>query len=183
MKLYKTRSGILIESKEGIFEADIQNWDSFINDDQLLDKLNTLVASGKAIKAHSLDESQIVKPVGNQELWACGVTYLRSKVGRQEESKLSGGADFYAKVYEAARPEVFFKATAHRIVGRYALSAPIRANRGRAAAGGTGRAASVVGLRPTGDRLPIERDRRPRDDRLAESSRALAGGLARVERG
>ena len=117
MKLYKTRSGILIESKEGIFEADIQNWDSFINDDQLLDKLNTLVASGKAIKAHSLDESQIVKPVGNQELWACGVTYLRSKVGRQEESKLSGGADFYAKVYEAARPEVFFKATAHRIVG------------------------------------------------------------------
>ena len=48
---------------------------------------------------------------------ACGVTYLRSKVGRQEESKLSGGADFYAKVYEAERPEVFFKATPSRIVG------------------------------------------------------------------
>ena len=59
----------------------------------------------------------MLPPLGNQELWACGVTYLRSKVGRQEESKASGGADFYAKVYEAERPEVFFKATPHRIVG------------------------------------------------------------------
>ncbi len=57
-------------------------------------------------------------PVGsNQELWACGVTYLRSKIGRQEESKDAGGGDFYAKVYEAERPEVFFKSTPHRIVG------------------------------------------------------------------
>ena len=53
----------------------------------------------------------------NQELWACGVTYLRSKIGRQEESKDAGGGDFYAKVYEAERPEVFFKSTPHRIVG------------------------------------------------------------------
>ncbi|HEX6180257.1 MAG TPA: fumarylacetoacetate hydrolase family protein, partial [Chitinophagaceae bacterium] len=57
-------------------------------------------------------------PVGSkQELWACGVTYLRSKIGRQEESKDAGGGDFYAKVYEAERPEVFFKANPHRIVG------------------------------------------------------------------
>jgi 2-dehydro-3-deoxy-D-arabinonate dehydratase len=55
-------------------------------------------------------------PIGSQELWACGVTYLRSKVGRQEESKTSGAADFYAKVYEAERPEVFFKTTPHRVV-------------------------------------------------------------------
>ena len=56
----------------------------------------------------------------DQEVWAAGVTYLRSKVGRQEESKSSGGADFYAKVYEAERPEVFFKSTPHRIVGHRA---------------------------------------------------------------
>jgi 2-dehydro-3-deoxy-D-arabinonate dehydratase len=42
---------------------------------------------------------------------------LRSKVGRQEESKATGGADFYAKVYEAERPEIFFKSTPHRIAG------------------------------------------------------------------
>jgi 2-dehydro-3-deoxy-D-arabinonate dehydratase len=45
------------------------------------------------------------------------VTYLRSKIGRQEESKDAGGGDFYAKVYEAERPEVFFKSTAHRVIG------------------------------------------------------------------
>jgi len=42
-------------------------------------------------------------------------------VGRQEESKASGGADFYGKVYEAERPEVFFKSTPHRIVGHTAF--------------------------------------------------------------
>ena len=64
----------------------------------------------------------MLPPIGsNQELWACGVTYLRSKVGRQEESKASGGADFYAKVYEAERPEVFFKSTPHRVVGHNAF--------------------------------------------------------------
>ena len=76
-----------------------------------------MLNSGDAVKTDSIVESQILAPVGKQELWACGVTYLRSKVGRQEESKVSGGADFYAKVYEAERPEVFFKATANRIVG------------------------------------------------------------------
>jgi 2-dehydro-3-deoxy-D-arabinonate dehydratase len=61
---------------------------------------------------------KILPPIGSkQELWACGVTYFRSKQGRQEESKASGGADFYAKVYEAERPEVFFKATPHRVAG------------------------------------------------------------------
>ena len=117
MKLYKTKNGIIIENQEGVFEADIQDWDKFLNDDNLLKKISLLLNSGNVIKTNSVDESKILAPVGKQELWACGVTYLRSKVGRQEESKLSGGADFYAKVYEAERPEVFFKATANRIVG------------------------------------------------------------------
>ena len=117
MKLYKVINGIVIKSKEGLFEADIQDWDSFINDDNLLKKITTLLSSGNTTKIDSIIESQVVAPVGKQELWACGVTYLRSKIGRQEESKASGGADFYAKVYEAERPEVFFKATANRIVG------------------------------------------------------------------
>jgi len=117
VKLYKTKNGIIVESHEGFFEADIQDWDKFINDDNLLKKISLLVNSGDAVKTNSVIESQILAPVGKQELWACGVTYLRSKVGRQEESKVSGGADFYAKVYEAVRPEVFFKANANRIVG------------------------------------------------------------------
>jgi 2-dehydro-3-deoxy-D-arabinonate dehydratase len=62
--------------------------------------------------------ADILPPIGSkQELWACGVTYLRSKIGRQEESKTAGGGDFYARVYDAERPEVFFKSSSHRVVG------------------------------------------------------------------
>ena len=102
---------------EGLFHtAPIDNWDEFINDDKIHEKLTGWIANGSN-KGNSKAPDNIIAPMGNQELWACGVTYLRSKIGRQEESKDAGGADFYAKVYEAVRPEVFFKATAHRVVG------------------------------------------------------------------
>ena len=115
MKLYKTKSGIVVENDNKFYQLQEHNWDKFINDDALLLKINTLIGS---LQATVSMDNEVLAPVGtNQELWACGVTYLRSKVGRQEESKSSGGADFYAKVYEAERPEVFFKSTPHRIVG------------------------------------------------------------------
>jgi 2-dehydro-3-deoxy-D-arabinonate dehydratase len=56
-------------------------------------------------------------PIGTQEIWAAGVTYLRSKTARMEESKDVGGGTFYDRVYEADRPELFFKSTPHRTVG------------------------------------------------------------------
>jgi 2-dehydro-3-deoxy-D-arabinonate dehydratase len=115
MKLYKTNNGIVIE-KENKFYLCKEEWDMFINDDSLLHKLEKLIQSLSSATSELIKD--VLPPIGsNQELWACGVTYLRSKVGRQEESKTSGGADFYAKVYEAERPEVFFKSTPHRIVG------------------------------------------------------------------
>jgi 2-dehydro-3-deoxy-D-arabinonate dehydratase len=117
VKLYKTKKGVIIENDEEYFEIGLQDWDNFINDDDLFKTVTALLSSNYGSKRELITDLDILAPVGNQELWACGVTYLRSKVGRQEESKVSGGADFYAKVYEAARPEVFFKATAHRIVG------------------------------------------------------------------
>ena len=55
-------------------------------------------------------------PIGSQEVWAAGVTYLRSRDARMEESKASGGADFYDKVYAAERPELFFKSQPQRVV-------------------------------------------------------------------
>ncbi|MSU49273.1 MAG: 2-hydroxyhepta-2,4-diene-1,7-dioate isomerase [Opitutus sp.] len=54
-------------------------------------------------------------PLQSQEVWAAGVTYLRSKSARMAESKDSGGGTFYDKVYDAVRPEIFFKATPHRV--------------------------------------------------------------------
>lgn len=56
----------------------------------------------------------LIAPVDTQEVWAAGVTYQRSRDGRAEES---GHADVYDLVYEADRPELFFKATAARVVG------------------------------------------------------------------
>jgi 2-dehydro-3-deoxy-D-arabinonate dehydratase len=112
MRLYKTVSGILVEKEAEFFLLSGQNWDAFINNDDILDNTKEAIKSLNPISnASSLLGKGILPPVGNQELWACGVTYLRSKVGRQEESKDAGGGDFYARVYEAERPEVFFKAT------------------------------------------------------------------------
>jgi 2-dehydro-3-deoxy-D-arabinonate dehydratase len=117
MKVYKTSAGILIE-KGSKFSLHQENWDDFINDNDLHIKLTTLSDKLKAIpNPEDLIRSDIQVPLQGQELWACGVTYLRSKVGRQEESKAAGGGDFYGRVYEAERPEVFFKATNHRVVG------------------------------------------------------------------
>lgn len=121
MKIYKLQTGILIDDIGQYYTLPDIDWEEFINDDDLLKKITAFIASGKAVKTAHIDETTIAAPIGdNQELWACGVTYLRSKVGRQEESQASGGADFYAKVYDANRPEVFFKSTPHRIVGHNA---------------------------------------------------------------
>ena len=54
--------------------------------------------------------------MGSQEIWASGVTYMRSKEARMEESKKAGGGTFYDRVYDADRPELFFKSTAQRTV-------------------------------------------------------------------
>jgi len=64
-----------------------------------------------------LGQQQILEPVGNQEVWAAGVTYLGSKAARMEESKESGASVFYDKVYEAERPELFFKGVGSRVIG------------------------------------------------------------------
>ena len=56
-------------------------------------------------------------PIGDQEVWAAGVTYYRSRTARMEEAESAGGDVFYDKVYEAPRPELFFKATASRTRG------------------------------------------------------------------
>lgn len=116
MKIYKTAEGIVLQEKNTFSLLKGQNWDEFINDDNLLQKAQ------QALSAHHNGSgpeliSAVLAPIGNQEIWACGVTYLRSKIGRQEESKDAGGGDFYARVYEAERPEVFFKSTPHRVVG------------------------------------------------------------------
>src|SRR5215472_8215341 len=56
-------------------------------------------------------------PIDRQEVWAAGVTYYRSRTARMAESEVAGGGSFYDRVYTAERPELFFKALPHRVVG------------------------------------------------------------------
>lgn len=118
MKIYKLTNGILINHQNQFFHSAKMDWDDFICNDnayllaeKLIDQLLP-IDYAKDLIARDLDA-----PMQNQELWASGVTYFRSKQGRQEESEKSGGSDFYARVYEAERPELFFKATRLRTVG------------------------------------------------------------------
>ena len=121
MRVFKTLKGIVVEKGNNYYLIK-DNWDSFINDNNLVSKVSGLLSSLTPKDSSLINE--LLPPIGSQqELWACGVTYLRSKIGREEESKLAGGADFYGKVYEAARPECFFKSTPHRIVGH---NSPVR---------------------------------------------------------
>ena len=68
-------------------------------------------------------EATLSAPIQSQEVWAAGVTYFRSRTARMEESKDAGGGSFYDRVYEADRPELFFKSTPHRVAGP---GAPVR---------------------------------------------------------
>ena len=66
------------------------------------------------VRHYATSEIQLCAPVERQEIWAAGVTYLRSKTARMEESDFS--ADAYDRVYVAERPELFFKALAEKVV-------------------------------------------------------------------
>lgn len=116
MKLFRTRQGNVLEAEGKFYHMD-QPWDELINREGLYAYLERATASEKEVTGKDGDwlEKGILPPIGSQEVWAAGVTYLRSRNARMEESKSSGGADFYDKVYEAERPELFFKSLPHRV--------------------------------------------------------------------
>lgn len=117
MKIYKTTKGILIEH-EGLFYLTNADWDRFINNDQIYaDTLKLIPQLATVSNSAELIKKELLAPIGTQEIWATGVTYMRSKSARMEESKDAGGGDFYDRVYDAERPELFFKSVASRAVG------------------------------------------------------------------
>ena len=118
MKLYRTRSGIVLESNNQFYAVPADNWDDLINQDNLYAVLQQVTTSVSAADNHQQwAQTGLLAPIGRQEVWASGVTYLRSRNARMEESKKSGGDNFYDRVYDADRPELFFKSTPERVVG------------------------------------------------------------------
>jgi 2-dehydro-3-deoxy-D-arabinonate dehydratase len=114
MKLYRTASGYLIEEQSRFYRSS-NSWDELFHPDDLYQHLQSSLASLEETDETALD--QALAPIGSQEVWAAGVTYYRSRDARMEEAKSAGGGDFYDRVYSADRPELFFKATPHRVVG------------------------------------------------------------------
>lgn len=118
MRLYKLPSATLLQTDSQFLSGPQQDWDSLLAQENLREYLKEESKNWKEIsetEANQLISSGLLAPMGNQEIWAAGVTYYRSRTARMEESQDSGGADFYDKVYGADRPELFFKATASRV--------------------------------------------------------------------
>ena len=112
--IYRTEAGSTIE-KEGscILSANFC-FDSLFSSDDPLEYVQSQYLSGNAAE---IPNGSFMPPIGHQEIWAAGVTYFRSRDARMEESESSGGDRFYDMVYDADRPELFFKATAERTRG------------------------------------------------------------------
>jgi 2-dehydro-3-deoxy-D-arabinonate dehydratase len=115
MKLYRTRRGCIVENEGKLFAIADEDWDALLVRDNLSSFLQKRISDAPSARQGELEE--ILAPIGKQEVWAAGVTYYRSRGARMEESKSAGGGDFYDRVYSAERPELFFKATPHRVVG------------------------------------------------------------------
>lgn len=75
------------------------------------------VIKGSLPIKEKLEELQLTLPIRSEEVWASGVTYLKSRVARNLESQATTNDSIYDKVYEAERPELFMKSTLHRTIG------------------------------------------------------------------
>ena len=119
-RVFTTPHGLLLEHAGSVRRAD-----SDLTIDALFTAPHPAALAKKAWATGQPDAlpSLAGAPIGTQEVWAAGVTYLRSRTARMEESKDAGGGTFYDKVYHAARPELFFKGTPHRVA---ATGTPVR---------------------------------------------------------
>ena len=110
--VYRSADGLVAQRGEDRFQLQAPDLDALFVQENPARWLHDQLADGSPI----LTPAQLLAPIQNQEVWAAGVTYLRSRDARIEESKDAGGGTFYDRVYDADRPELFFKATPHRVV-------------------------------------------------------------------
>ncbi len=112
MKLYRTAGGVVLETEAGFHRVE-ESWDALVNRGDLANHLRAVAERTPTSELHDAP----LAPVGAQEVWAAGVTYYRSRTARMEESREAGGGSFYDRVYDAPRPELFFKAAPWRVRG------------------------------------------------------------------
>jgi 2-dehydro-3-deoxy-D-arabinonate dehydratase len=115
MRIFRTVTGIALEHDSRWYALSDSSWDALVNRDDLHDYLLSAMEYTETRSAPR--DGDLLPPIESQEVWAAGVTYFRSRTARMEEAKTAGGGDFYDRVYAADRPELFLKATPHRVRG------------------------------------------------------------------
>jgi 2-dehydro-3-deoxy-D-arabinonate dehydratase len=114
--IYRTPDALIAQRGEDCFRLAEPHLDTLFRQSDPARWLRDQLATAKPV----LHPEALLAPIGSQEVWAAGVTYLRSRDARMDEAKDAGGGTFYDRVYDAERPEIFFKATPHRVVGHAA---------------------------------------------------------------
>jgi 2-dehydro-3-deoxy-D-arabinonate dehydratase len=115
MRLYRTDAGYFVEQDGQYYLTEGYSWDALLGQEDLAGCLAAAIDT--KTPSPEFHAARVLAPIGQQEVWAAGVTYYRSRGARMEESKDAGGGNFYDRVYAAERPELFFKSTASRTVG------------------------------------------------------------------
>jgi 2-dehydro-3-deoxy-D-arabinonate dehydratase len=135
LKLFRTRAGWVLETEKARFALPSEPEGALTTREDLPEYLAALTGrefpgnrsippSAAGLPATGLPATGLpatglpaMPPLEQQEVWAAGVTYFRSRTARMEESKAASGSSFYDLVYNAERPELFFKAAPWRVVG------------------------------------------------------------------
>jgi 2-dehydro-3-deoxy-D-arabinonate dehydratase len=116
IRVFATTQGVVLEREGGFRKpANSFNLDTLFTAGDPVALATAAHAAGAPCPAPAA--ADLLAPIRSQEVWASGVTYLRSMTARMEESRDAGGGSFYDRVYNAERPELFFKATPQRVVG------------------------------------------------------------------
>jgi 2-dehydro-3-deoxy-D-arabinonate dehydratase len=115
VKLFRTESGWILENDKGQFHIPPGESNALTTRDDLHAHLAAIAGRLPAADPSAIE--RLRPPLEQQEIWAAGVTYFRSRTARMEESKAVSGGHFYDLVYTADRPELFFKAAPWRVVG------------------------------------------------------------------
>ncbi|MCB1235097.1 MAG: fumarylacetoacetate hydrolase family protein [Verrucomicrobiae bacterium] len=120
-EIFNTASGRFARTAGGFFRLRDFSFDTLFQSPDPAAHLEAALGDAMpAEESSALAGDVLLPPVESQEIWAAGVTYFRSRSARMEEAEQAGGDIFYDKVYEAERPELFFKATPARARGHRA---------------------------------------------------------------
>ncbi|MFW5690172.1 MAG: fumarylacetoacetate hydrolase family protein [Spirochaetota bacterium] len=126
--LYPTPAGVLLHDPAGsgpLARCPALSWDELFRTDDPIGYVRAHAGepSTHGSPAAALEVEGSLSLVSRQEVWAAGVTYFKSRTARMEESESAGGGSFYDRIYDAERPELFYKGNARTTV---ACGEPIR---------------------------------------------------------